>query len=254
MKRTLSLILSAVLLVCTVSLPVSAEQISNHTVKKQEYVINGSEISHTLKSKVEEIGISVTNETIVQLTPITTENKINTGNALIITNCSGSIVTKDVLLLVTDDAVGFETTGDISTRAGSTVDFPQLSWDGRYVIHGTAVFNRYSHGYSSNYYQPIGAYFTYQKYETCTVNYIGMTYVCKGIDYSYPGFQDLGEPAVENRISVNKSNPATSHMDSTTKEYNSSRVIYTGSGGNFGQVMQFNVTVNGVSDSYDTPL
>ena len=158
-------------------------------------------------------------------------------------------------MMVTDEGVGFEQGGDVSTRAGSTVEFPPLSWDGRYVIRGTAVYNQYSDGLFSSFYQPIGAYFIYQKYESCTVSNIEMLYICDGFEYSYPGFEDLDSSELEYVITVTKSSPAESTMYSTTKEYNTNRVIYTDSGSPFvGQFLTFNTVVDGKSDGYTVKL
>lgn len=214
----------------------------------------GSEASETIKNKIEQTGVDITNESTIQLVPISSSQETQ-NTALVITNTVGNIVTKDVLMMVTDEGVGFEQGGDVSTRAGSTVEFPPLSWDGRYVIRGTAVYNQYSDGLFSSFYQPIGAYFIYQKYESCTVSNIEMLYICDGFEYSYPGFEDLDSSELEYVITVTKSSPAESTMYSTTKEYNTNRVIYTDSGSPFvGQFLTFNTVVDGKSDGYTVKL
>lgn len=214
----------------------------------------GSEASETIKNKIEQTGVDITNESTIQLVPISSSQETQ-NTALVITNTVGNIVTKDVLMMVTDEGVGFEQGGDVSTRAGSTVEFSPLSWDGRYVIRGTAVYNQYSDGLFSSFYQPIGAYFIYQKYESCTVSNIEMLYICDGFEYSYPGFEDLDSSELEYVITVTKSSPAESTMYSTTKEYNTNRVIYTDSGSPFvGQFLTFNTVVDGKSDGYTVKL
>ena len=214
----------------------------------------GSEASETIKNKIEQTGVDITNESTIQLVPISSSQETQ-NTALVITNTVGNIVTKDVLMMVTDEGVGFEQGGDVSTRAGSTVEFPPLSWDGRYVIRGTAVYNQYSDGLFSSFYQPIGAYFIYQKYESCTVSNIEMLYICDGFEYSYPGFEDLDSSELEYVITVTKSSPAESTMYSTTKEYNTNRVIYTDSGSPFvGQFLTFNTIIDGKSEGYTVKL
>ena len=157
--------------------------------------------------------------------------------------------------MINENGVGFEQDGNISTFAGSTVEFPPLSWDGRYVIRGTAVYNQYSDGLFSSYYQPVGAYFSYKKYEDCTINNISMRYICDGFEYSYPGFESLGNPEISYVITVAKSFPVESIMYSTTKQYNTNRVIDTSKGSPLvGQFLIFNTSVNGQSSGYTVKL
>ena len=233
MKKIISMFLVSLLTICMFSIPAMAADSSIEEKNIQTFTMNGSDASATIKNKIEETGVSVTNESKIQLVPISSTRGENSNSALVITNESDNIVTKDILLLVTDEGVGFERGSDVSTRAGSTVEYPPLSWDGRYVIRGTAVYNKYVDSMFSSYYQPIGAYFSYQKYETCTVNNITMKYICDGFEYSYPDFRDLNLPELEYVITVTKSSPAPSTMYSTTREYNTGRAIRTSSGSPF---------------------
>lgn len=251
-KKMFSIVMAMVLGITCTTISVSAECIP--TQQTQTIAMAGSEASETIKNKIEQTGVDITNESTIQLVPISSSQETQ-NTALVITNTVGNIVTKDVLMMVTDEGVGFEQGGDVSTRAGSTVEFPPLSWDGRYVIRGTAVYNQYSDGLFSSFYQPIGAYFIYQKYESCTVSNIEMLYICDGFEYSYPGFEDLDSSELEYVITVTKSSPAESTMYSTTKEYNTNRVIYIDSGSPFiGQFLTFNTVVDGKSDGYTVKL
>lgn len=251
-KKMFSIVMAMVLGITCTTISVSAECIP--TQQTQTIAMAGSEASETIKNKIEQTGVDITNESTIQLVPISSSQETQ-NTALVITNTVGNIVTKDVLMMVTDEGVGFEQGGDVSTRAGSTVEFPPLSWDGRYVIRGTAVYNQYSNGLISPYYQPIGAYFTYQKYEDCTVNNITMLYICDGYEYSYPGFESLGDSELEYVITVEKSSPRQSTMCSTTKEYNKSRVIKADTGSPFvGQFLTFNTIIDGKSEGYTVKL
>ena len=123
------------------------------------------------------------------------------------------------------------------------------------MIRGTAVYNQYSDGFSASYYQPVGAYFTYQKYEDCTVNNIEMLYICDGFVRSYPEFEALSSTEYIYTITVSQSNPRSSYMYSTTDPYYTNRVIYTGSGSPMvGQFLTFNTVVNGESAGYTVKL
>ena len=252
MKKIFSIIMAMVLYISCTVFSVSAESMSIQQVRI--ITMSGSEVSNTLKNRVEQTGVYITENSTIQLIPVSSSQKVQ-KSALVITNRTGNIITKDVLMMVTDEGVGFEQGGDVSTRAGSTVEFPPLSWDGRYVIRGTAVYNQYSNGLISPYYQPIGAYFTYQKYEDCTVNNITMLYICDGYEYSYPGFESLGDSELEYVITVEKSSPRQSTMYSTTKEYNKSRVIKADTGSPFvGQFLTFNTIIDGKSEGYTVKL
>ena len=66
----------------------------------------GSEASETIKNKIEQTGVDITNESTIQLVPISSSQETQ-NTALVITNTVGNIVTKDVLMMVTDEGVGF---------------------------------------------------------------------------------------------------------------------------------------------------
>lgn len=138
------------------------------------------------------------------------------------------------------------------TKAGDSVDFPPLSWDGRYVIHAVAVYN----SPATSYYQPTGAYFHYTKYQTCTVSYIQLLYSCDGLPYSYPGMVNLNLPETVHNIYVTRYNPVAGTMYNTVNPYNSSRCLYTGGGGlfSYGQFLTFTMTVDGDTDFYTVTL
>lgn len=240
MKKMLAIVMAMVLMIGSIAIPVSAETIT--TSQMQTMAMTGSETSDTMKNRIEEAGVCVTDESTIQLVPISSSQ----NSALVITNVEGNTVTKDVLMMVTDEGIGFEQGSDVSTRAGTTVEFPPLSWDGRYVVRGTAVYNQYTYGTSSAYYQPVGVYFFYYKYEDCTVSDISVMYVCQGFEASLPNFEFLSEDEFVYSITVAKTNPSQSYMYSKTDEYNSNRVIYTGSGSPFiGQNLTFETVVDG---------
>ncbi len=253
-KKMFSVMMAMVLWISGTAIPVSAESIS--IKKTQPITMAGSEASYTLKNQIEQTGVHITDESIIQLVSISSEQKTQ-SQALVITNETGNTVTKDVLMMVTDEGVGFGKGGDVSTHAGSTAEFPSLSWDGRYVVRGTAVYNEYElnqDGLATPFYQPIGAYFTYRKYESCTVSNITMLYLCDGYEYSYPGLEDFNNE-IEYIITVEKSSPVASTIYSTTREYNKNRVIRTTNGSPFmGQFLTFTTVVDGESTTYTVTL
>lgn len=249
MKKTLAILLSVVLFVCTTSVSTSASGIAENKTNQKIYKMCGTEASILMKTKIEETGVKITDDSIIELRPVHSFNDSDTGYALVITNQNQNCntATKDVLLLVSDDSVGFEEGGSVSTRADYTVEFPPLSWDGRFVVRATAVYNVYlKHGdMFSPVFQPLGARFTYQKYESCDVSNITVLYICDGIEYTYPGFENLGTE-VEHVITVSKSNPVESSVYYANKQYDPNRVIDVTSGSPFvGQFFTFQTTVDG---------
>lgn len=255
MRKVLSLICSFLLMfgVCTIG--VSAAEISNFQTNPAVYTIDGAKVSAFIKEKITNTGVNLTNNSVVQLVPLSSVQKANNGSALVITNISGVTVTKDVLVLVSDEGVGFRQNDTAITRGSGTAEFPPLSWDGRYVVRGTAVYNQYSDGFYSSFYQPVGVYFTYQTYTSCNVSNVKLTYICDGFEHTYPGFQDLGLPEISYTIAVEKASPVQSVMYSTTKAYNTSRVIFTGSGSPLvGQFLTFDTVVDGVSAGYTVTI
>ena len=244
LRKMCSTVMAFVLLICCITIPTSAKNSPVSEPIQRYYKMSGAEVSSFMKTKIEETGTSVTENSIIELLPLQSSDG---GNALVITNQTGNTATKDVLLLVSDEKVGFEQGSSVSTRAGYTVEFPPLSWDGRFVVRATAVYNVYAkHGdIFSSVFQPIGAYFTYQKYESCNVSEITVLYICDGFEYTYPGYQELGTE-VEHVITVSKNNPVESVQYSATRPYNTNRVIDVSAGSPFvGQFFTFQTVVNG---------
>lgn len=64
--------------------------------------MSGSEVSNTLKNRVEQTGVYITENSTIQLIPVSSSQKVQ-KSALVITNRKGNIITKDVLMMVTDE-------------------------------------------------------------------------------------------------------------------------------------------------------
>ena len=255
MKKIMCILLIAFLMITTPSASAIAGENASEANQEQTSTITGTDISVVTKRKIEETGIHISEKTKIELVPISSSQGESTRRALVVTNESCNIITKDVLLLVDDETVGFDTGTAANTRGESSAEFPPLSWDGRYVIRGTAVYNQYNDGWFSSFYQPIKVYFSYQKYDTCTVNNITLSYICDGFECSYPGFEDLGLNELRYVITVTKASPSVNTTYSTSRPYNTNRVIFTGSGSPFvGQCLTFEATVNGESNGYTVSL
>lgn len=217
----------------------------------ETYSMTGADLSTSLKKNIEEAGVPVCDDSDIQLLPV--ESSANgTGEALVVTNTDGPTMTKDVLLLVDDDGeAGLEKSGDVSTRAGSTAEFPPLSWDGRYVVRATAVYDVFNYSY----YRPTAAYFTYKKYQECNLTAIRVHYTCGGFWYSYLGFQKVDPNEVEYVITVNQPNPVPSTMYMTNRTFPySNRVINPTGSLSAGQYLTFDIQIDRVWNDYTVAL
>ena len=121
MKKILSVILAMVLMMSAIAIPVSAK--SDPVLEKVTVTMTGSEASESIKEHIKQAGFDVTDTSTIQLIPISSSLNLQ-SQALMITNRVDNTITKDVLFMVTDEGVGFEQGGDVSTRAGTTVEFP----------------------------------------------------------------------------------------------------------------------------------
>lgn len=257
MKKVISLALSLVLAFSAFSVTAAAEDVPvTEPGSPALYSMKGEDATPDFIEKIEENGVDVSDESLIELVPIeTTSRSLNVGNALVITNEDADTITKDVLVLVNDDITGFETDTTPSPRASISADFPPQSWDGRYVVHGTAVFTRIASGLIAPYAQPISANFSYEKKRSCDVSRIELLYICDGFEYSYPELENLHLPEIEYVITVARSNPAQNTTYSTSRPYTSNRAIMFASGSPFvGQYLTFNTTVDGEPNNYTVKI
>lgn len=258
MKKVISLALSLFLAFSAFSVTAAAEDVPvTEPGSPALYSMKGEDATPDFIEKIEENGVDVSDESLIELVPIeTTSRSLNVGNALVITNENADTVTKDVLVLVNDDITGFETDTPPSPRASISADFPPQSWDGRYVVHGTAVFTRIASGLIAPYAQPISANFSYKiEDNSCTVSRIELLYICDGFEYSYPELENLHLPEIEYVITVARSNPAQNTTYSTSRPYTTERAIMFASGSPFvGQYLTFNTTTNTGPNNYTVKL
>lgn len=179
------------------------------------------------------------------------------ASAIVITNTVGTLVTQNVIFTLNqdgniDDLRAYNAEANAkATRAGVTVDH---TYNGKIVIRGTAVYNIKRHQYT-DYYQPIGAYFIYEKLSTCNVGFIELEYDCSGFVYTYPDFEycNMGS-AVESilpfSIPVEVENPLEDTIYSYTDPLDTNYVIYADSGRpNPGQFLSFEYQVDSVTRS-----
>lgn len=257
MKRALSFLLSLAMGFSVLTVSASAAQKPGPA--QETFRIKGRAASSAMVEMLEEEGITVTGDTVIELVPLSSaepgvspqsSNGGNGGNMLVITNEEGTTVRQDALVLVTDNGIGFADMNEVMERANHG-----LSEDmGKIMVHGVAFFDRYRDVHI--YYRPKKVQFNYKKYQNCNVSYVGAGYDCSGGVYSYPGFVNKNQP-ITYSIEVEKYNPVEGTVYGKEDPYYNNRVICTSAGGDSaspGNYLTFQITVDGKSDSYTGSL
>lgn len=268
MKKATALMMSIVLFLLTMCTPALATDVLESASSLESQVIPKSD---KLSAIAQSMNVHLDEHSTVQALSAVTSSP-NAPEALMITNTNGSTVTKDILVFVTDESTSGSSNSIInSLMAGDTYssiksgdskngysfskDYPLNGT--KYVVHGTAVYDYYRNTTGSiNIYHPIGAYFTYKKNSPCNISNICLSYATVGSIYSIPpGNTALGKYTSENPylIKVNKSNPETSTMYSTTREFTANRGIALFGTPDPGNYLTFTINVDGreeVSSSY----
>ena len=227
MKRISMRLLVIVLSFLIVVIPVSANEpitsVSSETASNSSilYSVTGASVSPNLKSVILKNDISLTSSSQVQVSSVSSKTSTGEAISLTVTNAVGDTITKDVLLFVNAANSNY----DISEIGHSiTIDYPPDSWDGRYVIHGTATYNRYTILGHPYYYYPRAVSFSYTLYEDCDVEKITVAYDTYGDQFTFPGFEYI-KGDEEYVITLTKSNPVESVKYQKTDPYTSGRVI-----------------------------
>ncbi len=200
----------------------------------------------------------MTADTVIELVPLSSAetgiapqsaNGGSDGNVLVITNEDGSKVTKDTLLLVTDDGIGFADMNEVMARANKGYTHR----NDKVMVHAVAYYDSYSDGYL--YYRPLKVNFDYKKYKECDASYIGVCYECTGSVYSYPSLTYLN-PTVTHSIVLEKYHPAENKVYSKEKPYPANLAILpaAGSAGSAGSSLTFNLVVDGKTIDDWAPL
>ncbi len=255
MKKCIALILSfSIFFVVGIS-SVNAEETTFSINSHNNMSLLVSDVSESFKTSIENMGIEMDHLSSVQIVPLEQNKEKQAGNVLVITNEDGDIVKKDVLLLIDQDGTAGLSATTIARAIGSSdATFPPASWDDRLLIHATGVYNQFTNGFDSNFYQPIGTYFSYEKYKSCNVSNIMIDFITEGSDYTYPGFESLGR-SVGHVINVSQNNPAVGATYSKNDPYRSDRVIYTGGGSlNLGLAITFTMTIDGTTTGYTVKM
>ena len=252
MKKVISMFMAITLILSFCSIFASAEKVGNEDFVVSENILlsmEGSEASELVKSQIEETGVIVNESTKIELIAPsrtearTAENSNGIDSALFVTNVVGNTVTTDVIIPGYEDGLGFQIEDVPMTRAGYSID---CDWYADFTVRGTAVFNYLPEGSMLSCYQPIGAYFTYQKNNSeADIRRIEVTYTCEGAEYTYPGYESL-DSTVAWAIPVSEFRPSPNVMYSLNSPYYTDRVIFTGAGGGYSrQYLSFDVYDSG---------
>lgn len=204
----------------------------------------GAVISEELRDKIIAMNVEVNKNTEIDFVSLTEDEH---ASAVVITNKVGNLMIKDTIVVLDEDGK-FQDLEERNRKVESGMRKAGGSGDyitDKITIRGTAVFNRYNYIY----YQPIGAYFIYEKHKTCSVSSISATYECCGYEYTYPGFNSIGTGGIQDLfqydIKISKSNPNPNTIYDKTSPYTTSRVIQATTGSPVsGQYFSYKVTVD----------
>ena len=257
MKRALSFVLSLVMEFSVLTVSASAAQKPGNSPAQETRSIKGRAASSAMVEMLEEEGIPVTEDTVIELVPLSsTESGVSPqssnggsdGNVLVITNEEGSTVRKDTLLLFTDDGIGFADTNEVMARANN---HGASHKNDKIMVRGVAFFDRYIEDYF--YYRPLKVQFSYTKYKNCNVSYIGISYDCSGGLYDYPVTKCL-EKDYNHSIEIKQTNPVEGRVYGYEYPLERNRVICTDAGSATGAGNSLTLLMEIDGRSYDDYL
>lgn len=229
MKRTLSFVLSIVMGLSVFAVNASAAQETGNSAERETFTVKGRAASSAMVEMLEEEGITVTEDTVIELVPLSSaESGVSTqsadeGNVLVITNQEGTVVRKDVLLPVTDNGIGFTSMDEVMARASNSYDY-KLD---KAMVRGTAFYEQYVN--VIYYYRPLKVEFFVRKYQPCDVSSVGVTYTCCGGEHTYPNLEFV--KITTHNITIRQNDPVVMKVYSRERPLSSGRVICTAAGG-----------------------
>lgn len=255
MKRAISFILATVLSLGVFTMSASAAPEPDHSPAQATFTMKGREASASIRGMLEEEGIPVKEDTVIQLVPSSSPSSRsadsgNDGNVLVITNQEGTTVRQDSLLLVTNDGIGFKDMNEVMARES----FPHDEKLDKILVHGVAFYENYTDGLI--YYRPLEMHFYYKKYQKCNVESIAVSYNCSGTLYEYPGYAEK-QANYTHSISLVQRNPVelvTYENDVKPLAVNRVIGISSGSGGEAGQYLNHRITIDGKLYEHNVPL
>lgn len=213
-------------------------------------------VSAAARDFFEARGVCVAENARMKLVEVATGGHGKPGYALCLTQFKNGIYTNEYILLVEEDE-NHElklTNGIFSllqTSSSQNVDFPPLSWDGRYMIHATASWTTYPNAYV----RPLSLTWYYEIYESGTdVSYISVNFECEGSLYTYPEYTFIQSDYVHSIIK-NASNPVVNREYYAYNALLSNRAMDCTQGGPMvGMFVTFNAVVDGHEEFYTVPV
>ncbi len=255
MKRAISFILATVLSLGVFTMSASAAPEPDHSPAQTTFTMKGREASASIRGMLEEEGIPVKEDTVIQLVPSSSPSSRsadsgNDGNVLVITNQEGTTVRQDSLLLVTNDGIGFKDMNEVMARES----FPHDEKLDKILVHGVAFYENYTDGLI--YYRPLEMHFYYKKYQKCNVESIAVSYNCSGTLYEYPGYIQK-QTDYTHSISLSQPNPVelvTYENDVKPLAVNRVIGVSSGSTGEAGQHLNHIIKIDGKTYRHNVPL
>lgn len=235
--------------------PVSAQETEAYSTPTVLFSIRGQTVSRQVKNYIEENGIEISDDSLIEIIPISSQKQRSmTKNIISVTTQKGTQIEKEFLLSFqqTEDGkaeiidVPETILSPIQPRDGHTSD--TSNWNDYATIKGTAVYDLYNEN-GTYYYQPYGCYFfVNKKVSDADVSFVSVSYSCDGFVYTYPDFQNC-DYEDEHLITVTQYNPKTSTMYSKISYYDSDKVLKTSTGSPFvGNSLTYTYTINGIRD------
>jgi len=187
----------------------------------------GSQITDELWDTLEEIGVELNADTILQARPM---NETNDSLVLTITNMEGHLVTTDLFMAFdhngSTDVVDIDASGTM-TYGARGMDLPVSP----VVIRAIAAYNYYNTDYM--YCQPLNLQAAYinTSYE---LEYMTVRFCCDGYEHTYPDFELLDglninddEDIYIHIIEINQESPRYNMYYFKSNPYNPDRVLRT---------------------------
>jgi len=216
----------------------------------------GSQITDELWDTLEEIGVELNADTILQARPM---NETNDSLVLTITNQEESLITTDVFMAFDNndatDIVAIDEYGTLEL-VGRGFDVPAT----QAILRVIVSYNCYYDEDGTPYCQP-------QNMQAAVVNSaynvtsMTLSYITKGYEYTYPGFLCLGdldddEGYYTHRIHLTKLSPVRNMYYFASNPYMSTQVIKTVNGGNPLTIepmgIDYRIYIDGVLEYDDT--
>lgn len=258
MKKLMTLILTFALAMCSM-LTVAAEENSSASSAAPREVEN---ITASMVAFFDSYGVDISEESTVEIIPFVADE----GSAICVTNEVGNELVKDVFIVFSKDEdnntvvdTSFDTMfggggAEVQPLDSETGSFPPISWNGDYIVHATAYYNKYS-GNNVTCYRPYRCTYYYENYAGVTVNSIRVDYITYGYLYELTNYTEVQSSEYTHTIVASQSSPTANTTYSGYGQLAGNRGLKIDIGApGLGMFLTFTNVVDGVTETYSIPL